>query len=46
MLDTIQNIFNAFGAIVFVPVILFIVAKGMALKRKRHWTVRFFPQWV
>ena len=35
MLDTIQNIFNAFGAIVFVPVILFIVAKGMGVKTKK-----------
>lgn len=35
MLDAIQSVFNAFGAIVFVPVILFIVAKCMGVQTKK-----------
>ena len=35
MLDAMQNIFNAFGAIVFVPIILFIVAKFMGVPSKK-----------
>ena len=35
MLDAMQNIFNAFGAIVFVPIILFIVAKCMGVPSKK-----------
>ena len=35
MLDVMQDVFNAFGAIVFVPIILFIVAKAMGVKTKK-----------
>ena len=43
MLDVVRSVFNTFGATVFVPIMLFIVAKMMGVKTdvyKRQMPIR------
>ncbi|MFR5079300.1 MAG: hypothetical protein ACLTDX_15290 [[Clostridium] innocuum] len=44
MLDVVRSVFNTFGATVFVPIMLFIVAKMMGSKHRKHLTAVFLRQ--